>query len=208
MNFSQQLDAGIFHLQKSDPILARLIKKYGRCELSPHTDYYGELLSSIVGQQLSVKAAATIWKRVLAVYANKLPTPKKILDTDVELLRSCGVSYSKINYMRDLAEHINDGRLDLSNLAALTNKEITTQLVVVKGIGEWSAHMFMIFCLGKLDVLPVGDLGIRKGIALNYEVPELPDAQAVKAIAITNKWQPYQSIAAWYIWKSLDNNNA
>jgi DNA-3-methyladenine glycosylase II len=116
-----------------------------------------------------------------------------------------GVSYGKIGYMKDLATHILDGRLDLAHVATLPNNIIISQLTAVKGIGEWTAHMFMIFSLGRLDVLPTGDLGVRKAMVLQYHLSDLPSPIAMREIALSRHWSPYESVAAWYMWQSLDN---
>lgn len=193
------------HLAVSDPKLALIIKKYQPCKIAPHQDYYAELISSIVSQQLSTKAASTIWKRVLGVFEDKLPTPEQLINADTEKLRACGVSYQKVSYMKDLAQHIIDGRLDMQHITTLPNNELIEQLTAVKGIGQWSAHMFMIFSLGRLDILPIGDLGIKKGIQKIYGLSELPNANQIIKISELNNWSPYESVASWYIWKSLDN---
>ena len=197
--------SGERQLMEADPILNMLINKYGPCTISPHTNYYGELVSAIIGQQLSEKAGATIYKRFLTLFDGKLPTPEQILNTDTEAIRGIGCSYSKANYMKDLAQHIVDGRLDLDHIATLPNDVVIHQLVAVKGIGEWSAHMFMMFSLGRLDILPTGDLGVRKAMMQLYDLPELPKPAVMHEIALTHHWAPYQSIASWYMWQSLDN---
>ncbi len=196
------------HISANDKLLKPFIKLYGPCVLIPHPNYYGRLVRSIVGQQLSVKAANTIWSRVLAIFGGELPTPEQLLDVDTEKLRSCGVSYQKVAYMKDLAQHIVDGRLDLVHISTMPNEQLVEQLTAVKGIGEWSAHMFMIFTLGRLDILPTGDLGIRKAIMRLYKLPEMPDPATCITIANQNKWHPYESVASWYLWQSLDNSPA
>lgn len=205
MTFSQKLESAYTHLQKFDPVVGALIQKYPPCTIMPHTNHYAELIEGIVSQQLSVKAAATIWSRVRAQFNDIAPTPEQLLAADPEQLRACGVSYSKISYMKDLAEHIIDGSLDMTHIANLPNEALITQLTAVKGIGTWSAHMFMIFSLGRLDVLPWGDLGVRKAIMLQYKLSNLPDKAQVEAIATENNWSPYESVASWYLWKSLEN---
>lgn len=205
MSWHTTLQDAQTHLKKSDPVLARLIAQYGDCQLAPHTDYYGELVGAIIGQQLSEKAGATIYKRFLTLFDDKLPTPEQILATDTEAIRGIGCSYSKAAYMKDLAQHIVDGRLDLAHIATLPNDVVVKQLVAVKGIGEWSAHMFMMFGLGRLDTLPTGDLGIRKAMMLHYKLAELPKPAEMFEIALRNNWSPYHSVASWYLWQSLDN---
>lgn len=192
-------------LSQADPVLATLIARFGPYDVAPHTNYYGQLLKAIIGQQLSVKAAATIYKRFINLFNDTLPTPEQILLTDDETLRAVGCSYAKISYVKDLAQHIIDGRLDLDHIATLPNDVVIEQLVAVKGIGEWSAHMFMMFSLGRLDILPTGDLGVRKGMMLEYGLTELPKPSVMHEIALVNGWAPYQSIASWYLWESLDN---
>jgi len=206
MVFEQQLRTAEKHLAKHDKKLGVVIKSSQPCRLKPHTDYYGELVGSIVGQQLSTAAAGTIWRRVLDLFNGKMPTPEQLIKIDDEKLRSVGLSWAKVRYVKDLAEHILDWRLDLNHIASMPNEQVVEQLVAVKGIGEWSAHMFMIFSLGRLDVLPVGDLGVRKAVMSLYELPELPDPALIVTIANENGWHPYESVASWYLWQSLDNN--
>jgi DNA-3-methyladenine glycosylase II len=205
MNFTQQLRAAEAHLSNVDQHMHAIITKYGECTIAPHANYYEELVSSIISQQLSVKAAETIWKRFVALYDGKTPTPEQIAETDIEDIRKVGASYAKANYIKDLALHILDGKLDLVHIATLPNNVVIEQLVDIKGIGEWSAHMFMIFSLGRLDVLPWGDLGVRKSMQEVYELPSLPNKAEMIAVADKNNWAPYQSVASWYLWKNLDN---
>ncbi len=206
MSFSQKIRLAEKHLAKKDPKLAELIAQHGPVKLPPQTNRYGRLVRSIVGQQLSVKAAASIWNRVLELFSGELPTPEQLLTADSETLRACGISYPKIGYMKDLAEHILDGRLDLDHVATMPNDQLIEQLTAVKGIGEWSAHMFMIFTLGRLDVLPVGDLGIKNAVKKVYRLRELPDAAKIITLANRCGWHPYESVAALYLWASLDNS--
>jgi DNA-3-methyladenine glycosylase II len=206
MSFEQKLRQAENYLSDQDKRLAPVIKASGPCRLNPHTDHYGELVGSIVGQQLSSKAAATIWKRVLELFGGKMPTPEQLLKVDGQKLREAGCSWPKIGYMKDLAQHIIDGRLDLSHISTMPNEQLIEQLTAVKGIGEWSAHMFMMFGLGRLDILPVGDLGIRKAMMNLYELGKLPDPAVCVTIANENKWHPYESVASWYLWQSLDNS--
>lgn len=207
-NWRETLAHAEAQLSAVDPILATLIVQHGPCQLSPHTDYYRQLVRSIIGQQLSVKAATTIYQRFLDLFDGSMPTPEQILNTDSEALRQIGCSYPKASYIKDLALHIIDGKLDLDHIATLPNPTVIEQLVSVKGIGEWSAHMFMMFSLGRLDILPTGDLGIRKAMKQLYELPELPIPATMHQIALEHGWTPYQSIASWYLWRSLDNEPA
>lgn len=193
------------HLSQNDPVFAPLVAKYGLFKPRPHADYYHELVSSIISQQLSVRAASAIEKKFVALFDGTFPEPKQITETDIEVLRSAGLSRPKIGYIKDLAQHIMGGRLEINKLPSLSNDEIIKELVAVKGIGEWTAHMFLIFALGRLDVLPVGDLGVRTGVKNLYNFENLPSPQQVTAIAEVNKWRPYESVASWYIWRSLEN---
>ncbi len=203
MEFKQKLLAAQAHLQKNDQSLAPYINKYGPPIINPHTDYYSELVTSIVGQQLSIKAAAAIWGRIIELAGGQAPTPQQLIDASPEKLRAAGLSGPKVNYVKDLAEHILDGRLDMKHIASLPNEEILSQLTAVKGIGDWSAHMFMLFGLGRLDILPWGDLGIRKAAMSIYKLKEMPDRTRLEAIAKKNKWRPYESVASWYLCKRM-----
>lgn len=195
------------YLSAKDPLLKQLIERHGPCILKTHTDYYGELVSSIIGQQLSTKAAAAIWLRVLELFGGKMPLPDQLLEISDEQLRTSGLSRPKIRYVKDLAQHIIDKRLDLDHIATMPNEQVIEQLTAVKGIGQWSAQMFMIFALGRLDILPTGDLGIRKALMLNYHLSELPNPETCITIAANNRWHPYETVASWYLWKSLDAEN-
>lgn len=206
MTFEKQLRLAEKHLAKHDKKLALVIKISGPCRLQPHTDYYGELVGSIVGQQLSSKAAASIWRRVLDLFDGKMPSPQQLIKIEDQQLRDVGLSWAKVRYVKDLAQHILDDRLDLDHVAIMPNDQLIEQLTAVKGIGEWSAHMFMMFGLGRLDILPVGDLGIRNAVQQLYGLKKLPDSAAVVTVANKNKWHPYESVASWYLWQSLDNS--
>lgn len=203
-SFALQLTAAADHLRKHDPVLAAVIERSPACGIQPHSDYFRALSGSIIGQQLSVKAAATIRGRFVALGGDAHPTPQEILDFEFDTLRGVGLSRAKVAYIKDLAQHVVDGRLDIAHLPELPNEEILTEVTDVKGIGEWTAQMFLIFSLGRLNVLPTGDLGIRKGMQILYELPELPAPVEMLAIAERHNWTGYESVAAWYIWRSLD----
>jgi DNA-3-methyladenine glycosylase II len=194
------------YLAKADKKLAPIIAASGPCRIKPHKDYYGELVSNIVGQQLSTKAAYSIWQRVLELFDGKMPAPEQLIKIDGQKLRDVGLSWNKVTYVKDIAQHILDGRLDMEHIANMPNDQLIEQLTAVKGIGEWSAHMFMMFSLGRLDVLPVGDLGIRKAVQKLYGFKDLPNPEQIITVAVKNKWHPYESVASWYLWQSLDNN--
>jgi DNA-3-methyladenine glycosylase II len=196
------------HLSRNDPVLAAVIARAGLAKFEPHNDYYGALVNSIIGQQLSVKAAASIKQRFRDLFGGQLPAPEAILEKSVEELRSVGFSNAKANYVRDLAQHVIDGRVRFDKLHSQTNAEIIAELTDVKGVGEWTAHMFLMFCMGRLDVLATGDLGVRNGIRALYGFNDIPTPDQVREIALKNSWHPYESVACWYIWHSLDNEPA
>jgi DNA-3-methyladenine glycosylase II len=206
MTFDEGLRAAEKHLVEFDKKLSPVIISSGPCRLKPHKDHYGELVGSIVGQQLSAAAAGTIWRRVLDLFGGKMPLPQQLIKIDDQKLRDVGLSWAKVRYVKDLAQHILDGRLDLEHISTMPNEQLIEQLTAVKGIGEWSAHMFMMFGLGRLDILPVGDLGVRKAMMNLYSLKELPDPALMVTIANKNHWHPYESVASWYLWQSLDNN--
>ncbi|MGH7241710.1 MAG: DNA-3-methyladenine glycosylase family protein [Candidatus Saccharimonadales bacterium] len=201
----ETLAQAMTHLKLHDPVLGRVINRYGPCKLEPHRNYYQELVDSIISQQLSVHAARAIEQRFRDLFDGHFPTPEEILTTDVETLRGLGFSRAKGSYVLDLAQHIVDGKVTFDHLDLLTNEEVIAELLPVKGIGEWTVHMFLMFCMGRLDVLPVGDLGIRNGIRKLYNLSEAPSPAEVKEIAEQHHWHPYESVASWYVWQSLDN---
>ena len=190
---------------RSDTVLAMLIDRFESPKFQKHTNYYHELISSIISQQLSVKAAATIERRFKDLFDGEFPSPEQILEKDIEELRSVGLSRPKASYIQDLARKILDGSVKFNHLDSLTNEQIIAELTTVKGIGEWTVHMFLMFCMGRTDVLAYGDLGIRNGITKLYNLPQTATPDDVKRIASENNWHPYESIACWYIWQSLDN---
>lgn len=203
------LAAATDHLLANDFILASVIKHAGIPTITPHKNYYQELVESIVSQQLSVKAAATILKRFVDLFdGDEFPIPDQILQKDIEALRGVGLSRQKGSYIQDLALKVIDGSVKFTHLDVLSNDEVIAELTQIKGVGVWTVHMFLIFCMGRLDVLPVGDLGIKNGIAKLYEFDHSPSLEEMRAIAVTNNWSPYESVASWYVWHSLDNKPA
>ncbi|MFO0971094.1 MAG: DNA-3-methyladenine glycosylase [Candidatus Saccharimonadales bacterium] len=200
------LRSGQKHLAQVDSKLALVIAKTGKCPIQPHHNYYQELVESIISQQLSTKAAASIEKRFCALFeGSSFPTPKQILSKNPEELRTAGLSRPKIGYIQDLAQKVLDGTVQFEHLDALGNEAIIAELTQIKGVGIWTVHMFLIFCMGRLDVLAWGDLGIRNGIKKLYNLKEPPDQPTIEQLAVQNHWHPYASIACWYIWRSLDN---
>jgi DNA-3-methyladenine glycosylase II len=199
------LQAAADHLAAHDPKLAKVIASVGLSTFTAHREYYRALGDSIIGQQLSVKAASTIKTRFRDLFGGDFPAPEAILAKSVEELRTAGLSGAKANYIRDLAQHIVDGKVVFDRLDEQSNEEIIKELTAVKGIGEWTVHMFLMFCMGRLDVLAVGDLGVRSGIKKLYDLDELPSPAEVTAIAKKYGWHPYESVACWYVWRFLDN---
>jgi DNA-3-methyladenine glycosylase II len=181
------------------------LDEYARRRGRP-ADAYGALLRSIVGQQLSTKAARTIYERMIALWGDRTPTPAELLATEPDAIRAAGMSRPKVAYLRDLAEHVESGALELDRLHELTDDEISTELIAIKGIGRWTADMFLIFHLGRPDVLPVGDLGIRAAVQRAYELPTLPSAAQLEQLA--EPWRPHRTLACLYLWRSLDNTPA
>lgn len=206
--WEEKIKEASVHLAAVDPVLAKVINKAPLPTLAPHQNYYQELVESIISQQLSVKAAATILKRFKALFSADFPTPEAILTQDIETYRAVGLSRQKASYIRDLAEKVLDGTVKFDHLDALTNQEVIDELIQIKGVGVWTIHMFLMFCMGRFDVLPTGDLGIRNGIQKLYNLNERPGDAEIEAIARTNNWHPYESIASWYVWHSLDNKPA
>jgi DNA-3-methyladenine glycosylase II len=195
-------------LAASDPVIAKLIDRHGSpdgvlARRGPRPgDAYGALVRSIVGQQLSTRSARAIFGRLVGLFGDRTPTPRELLDADPEKLRGVGLSRAKVAYLRDLAERVEDGELDLDGIAQLPDEEVAAQLTQVNGLGPWSVQMFLIFHLGRPDVLPVGDLGIRRAVQNEYGLDELPDAGALERIA--EPWRPHRSLASLYLWRSLD----
>ncbi len=167
-------------------------------------DLYGALVRTIAGQQLSVLAARAIWTKLLAYFDGRVPTPREILDQDPETLRAAaGFSRAKVVYLRSLAEHVLAGELELERLAELPDDEVIRELTAVKGIGEWSSHMFLMFTLHRPDVLAVGDLGVRNAAMRAYDLPAPPKAAELEALA--EPWRPHRTRACLYLWRSLEN---
>jgi DNA-3-methyladenine glycosylase II len=201
---TQSVATGIKHLIAHDPIMAELIDLYPEPLFTRHPNYYRELMSSIISQQLSVKAAATIQQRFVNLFGY-FPTPDEILTTPPDELRAVGLSRQKASYLVAIAEHARDKRVDFTKLDQLSDTAIIDELTAIKGVGIWTVHMLLIFCMARLDVLPVGDLGIRRAIERAYGLPGLPTPDQVAAIAEQRGWHPYASIASRYLWLSLDN---
>jgi DNA-3-methyladenine glycosylase II len=200
-----------FLMECGDPVMAALVRRIGPLDHDSRRrgrpgDAYGSLVRTIVGQQLSTKAARTIYGRLVALFGDEPPTPEEILSADEDDLRAVGLSRQKIRYLRDLARHVLDGELELDRLDELSDEEVAREVTAVKGLGRWSADMFLMFHLGRPDVLPVGDLGIRRAVERAYDLPGLPDEDALRSIA--GPWRPFRTLACLYLWASLDTDNA
>jgi DNA-3-methyladenine glycosylase II len=198
-------------LRTADPVMERLIEEHGdlvKRDLKRERpgDAYGALLRSIVGQQLSTKAASTIYGRMLELFGGHAPTPKQLLKADPDKIRGAGLSRPKIAYLRDLAQHVEEGTLELERLPDLPDEEVAAQLTAIKGLGQWTADMFLMFHLGRPDVLPVGDQGIRRAVKVEYRLRKFPDPKRLEKLA--KPWRPYRTLACLYLWSSLDNTPA
>jgi DNA-3-methyladenine glycosylase II len=201
--------AALAHLRDSDPVLQALIDGCGSLPSSregrpDRDDHYGALVRAIVGQQLSVKAARSIYGRLTDRYGGRPPTPKQVLAEDPEDLRAAaGLSRAKVGFLRSLAEHVGSGQLELARLDELPDEQVIAELTAVKGLGVWTAHMFLMFHLERPDVLAVGDLGIRRAVERAYGLPMLPETAQLEAIAAS--WSPHRTLACRYLWRSLAN---
>jgi DNA-3-methyladenine glycosylase II len=193
--------AAVNHLKKSDPILRKIIARVGPCRIEYGPPEFHSLAEAIVYQQLNGKAALTIFKRFTAVAGDPV-TPQGILKLTEAQMRSVGLSRQKSSYLRDMAERANRGELDFSKLRGLSDEDVVRHLIQVKGVGEWTAHMFLIFTLKRPNVLPTGDLGVQMAIKKHYKKRKLPKPVAMEKLA--RPWEPYRSIACWYLWRSLE----
>lgn len=192
-------------LAKRDPVLRNIIKQVGPCQLKPKKEYFFILCDSIISQQLSVKVANVILERFTKHLAKsgKHATPEEVLAADTEELRKLGLSYQKIAYLKDLALHFHEKRIVPQAFHKLPDEEIIEELVAVKGIGRWTAEMFLIFSLCRLDVWPVDDLGIKKAVQKAYRLKAMPTAKELLRFEERRDWRPYRSIVSWYLWRTL-----
>ena len=197
-------------LAASDPTMAALIERVGEIDLATRlqrrkeerpADAYGALLRAIVGQQLSTKAARTIYLRVVDLFDGTTPSPERLLEANEADLRGAGLSGRKVEYVRDLASHVLSGELELERLDELSDEGAIEEIVAVRGLGQWTAEMFLIFHLERPDVLSGGDLGIRKAVQIEYGLEEMPTPERV--LEIGEPWSPHRSLASLYLWESL-----
>jgi DNA-3-methyladenine glycosylase II len=195
-------------LNDADPVLGELIEAEGPIDPSEDRrgrvrDPYQALVRAIVGQQLSTKAAYAINERLAALFGDGVPNPAELLAADPQRLRDAGLSWPKVAYLRDLAERVRDGELALERLPELPDEEVIAELITIKGVGRWTAEMFLIFHLGRPDVVSTGDLGIRRAIQLAYGLDELPSEEEVAQMA--ERWRPHRTLACLYLWRSRLN---
>jgi len=191
------------HLSRRDAVLKKLIRAVGPCTLRTSDDHFATLVRSIVSQQISTKAAMAISGRLVKALGRRGLRPKSILDADDKLLRTAGLSANKAKSLRDLAQKCSAGEVPLRQLPDLDDEAVIEALTLVHGIGRWTAEMFLIFSLGRLDVLPIGDYGLRAGVRKQYELADLPDKNSLTTLA--EPWRPYRSVGTWFIWRSFGN---
>ncbi|MCL4387581.1 DNA-3-methyladenine glycosylase 2 family protein [Candidatus Marsarchaeota archaeon] len=193
---------GVEYLRKNDPKLAKAIKPGFYVDMRFDSDYYGSLMESIIFQQLAGKAAEAILNRFKKLYSGRIPSPAEFIKTDEKIIREAGISPQKYSYMLDLCRRLESGMLALEEIGSLSDEEIAERLRSVKGVGRWTSDMFLIFSLGRTDVMPAEDLGVRKGLKDAYGLKELPDRKRIEKLA--RKWHPYCSMVAIAMWHRLD----
>lgn len=202
---NNKIEKAIIHLSQKDKILKSIINQFDTCNLTPNKKYFNALLQMIIGQQLSTSSARAIRKRFMKYFDGK-PTAEKILKTTDKRLRQLGLSQAKSRYIKALSSAVAEKKITFRNIGEKQNQTIIDELTTVKGIGIWTAHMFLIFVLGRLDILAFTDFGIKKSIMLNFGMKNLPTQYEIEKIANQNNWHPFESVACWYLWKSLDSN--
>jgi DNA-3-methyladenine glycosylase II len=195
-------------LMRADKVLKRLMQERG--PIDPAIDRRGSrpdpfeaVARAIVGQQLSTKAARSIWEKLLAQFGGETPTPEALLRKRKPTLRKAGLSNAKVEFLRDLAQRVKDGRLDFDGIKGLPDEDVIAELIEVKGVGQWTAEMFLMFHLAREDVVSVGDLGIRRAVQIAYGMDDLPGPEELERIA--DEWRPRRTLACLYLWRSLDN---
>jgi DNA-3-methyladenine glycosylase II len=198
----------VTHLKKSDPVMAQIIAAVGPCRFKLRSEgtHYEAVFRSIMYQQLAGAAALAIHRRVQALYGGRDPTPEELLATPDEALRTAGLSRQKLAYLRDLSARTASGELQMQGIDLLSDVDVITSLTTVKGVGRWTAEMFLIFRLGRPDILPDLDLGVRNAIKRAYRLRKVPDSKRVHKIGA--RWAPYRSVATWYLWRSVAGDAA
>ena len=200
------IEAGL-DLLKRDKIMQDLIKKFGRPDFNLGQDYFQSLLRSIVFQQLSGKAAQTIYERLVNLLPKTLNLcPNEVLKLDKDEMRKAGLSFQKINYVRNLADYFENNSFQKKDVEEMTDEEISKELIKIKGIGQWTVDMFLMFTLNRADILPYKDLGIQKGIMKILNIKNLPSKKEMENCS--RKWRPYRTIASWYLWRMADDKLA
>ena len=190
------------HLLRADPVMRDIVERVGPYELELRGPPYQSLLRAILYQQLAGPAASAIERRCLAIFGDRIPEPKELLATSPEQLRPAGISRQKAGYLHSLAEHAAAGGLDDGRLRRASDDEAIEHVTQIKGVGRWTADMLLMFCLGRPDVLPVGDLGVQRAMKDAYQLDSLPGPSTMVEIAAS--WRPYRSAGAWYLWRSAD----
>lgn len=189
------------HLARRDPVLKRLMDQVGACTLRPDPDGFAVLVRSIISQQISTRAAAAIRQRLLLALAPQGLKPRTVASATAQTLRTAGLSAAKVRSLHDLADKALNGTLTLDHLQRWPDEEVIAHLLPVRGIGRWTAEMFLIFSLGRLDVLPLADHGLRAGVRNQYQLPQLPARE--KLLQLAEDWRPYRTVATWFIWRSF-----
>jgi DNA-3-methyladenine glycosylase II len=197
-----EITIAITHLQNADLRLGDVISRVGRFTLRPNSDRFGMLVRSILAQQVSTKAARAIWLRLEELIVPDVISAESISRQSPEDLRSVGISGQKVRYLLDLSAHVLDERLKLRTIGRKSDAEIIEHLTAVTGIGEWTAQMFLIFSLGRMDILPHADFGLRSALRILYDLEDLPDKAT--SLRLTEPWRPYSSVATWYCWRMLE----
>jgi DNA-3-methyladenine glycosylase II len=189
------------HLSRVDPVMRKVIRSVGPCQMKPRRDYFVALCRAIFAQQLNVRVAQVLFDRFRDLLPGRRLTPKAVIDIleNAESIRGCGLSRQKAGYLRDLAGHFADGRIPTRRLGRMSDQEVIDALVAVKGIGRWTAEMFLMFVLNRPDVLPVDDLGLREGMRDLYGLKERPKPSELFELA--EHWRPYRSVGTWYVWR-------
>jgi DNA-3-methyladenine glycosylase II len=195
-------------LMRADKVMKRVMEERG--PIDPTIDRRGSrpdpfeaVARAIVGQQLSTKAARSIWEKLLAQFGGETPTPEALLRKRKPTLRKAGLSNAKVDFLRDLAQRVEDGRLDFDRIKELADEDVIAELIEVKGVGQWTAEMFLMFHLAREDVVSVGDLGIRRAVQISYGMEDLPGPEELEKLA--EEWRPHRTLACLYLWRSLDN---
>ena len=187
------------HLSKVDPVMKAVVKRVGSCTLAPRGDPFISLCHAIFTQQVSTAVATVLFARFRKLFSRSTPTPKGVLRLSDDQMRLAGLSRQKMSYLRDMSERFSRGEIAVRDFPTMSDEEIVQALLPIKGVGRWTAEMFLIFVLNRPDVLPVDDLGVRKGVQILYDLPELPSAARV--IEVGEKWRPWRTVATWYLWR-------